>query len=190
MNIAYQDFINDQIDGNKLPTHCPGGLHRLTWVIPGTVAICDGHSTVVWVTAGENAHNVRLRCENGFTTRLLANHLKKLLAAPVVREQEEIVAPLQVDAGDALPRVRNFPMLDNRKLPTQLVINIGTVADVSKDEFVQWYKTTGRTQRSASDELGISRGLLSDIISGRRKLSHEVSRRAAIIMTSEKFNAS
>lgn len=90
--------------------------------------------------------------------------------------------------------MRNFPLLDSRKsrynAQTQLVINIGTVPDVSRDDFINWYKGTGRTQRSTSDELGISRGLLSDIISGRRKLTEEVARRASIIMTTEKLNAS
>lgn len=193
MNSAYQDFLNDQVEDTRLPTHCPGGLHRLTWVIPGTVAICDGHATVVWVKAEENAYNIRLRCENGHTTRILADRLAKLIAPqeePAVVE----VAPLQVDAGESLPRVRNFPLLDSRKsrynAQTQLVINIGTVPDVSRDDFINWYKGTGRTQRSTSDELGISRGLLSDIISGRRKLTEEVARRASIIMTTEKLNAS
>ena len=58
----------------SFPRTCPGGLHRLDWIIDGEIAICkNGHEGIVWVVAGQN----RLRCETNAVARTLASFISE-----------------------------------------------------------------------------------------------------------------
>ena len=171
------------------PTHCAGGLHSLEWVIEGSIAICaGGHDQVVWVI-GENN---RLRCEVNSAARALAVHALDLgknvrmepqivyveVPAPPQIVYVEVPAPPQIVYVEvsAPPQIVYVEV----PAPPQMVKkrqHASTLANpVTREELMGL--TAKYRQREVAKRIGISRGLLSDIVSGRRNLTMAVALRA------------
>lgn len=143
--------------GTNYPTHCAGRLHKLEWVVDGSIAICvGGHDGVVWVV-GEHG---RLRCEINATIRLLAEMVINLRQN--VRVETKTIY-VEIPAPDHLVHKR------------QRVVPTGS-RQATKEELVEL--TSRYKQRDVAEKIGISRGLLSDIISGRRSLTLSVALKA------------
>jgi len=151
-------------------THCPGGLHKIKWVVQGRIAICEGgHDNVVWCVADGN----RLRCEVNGSARELAEALLAALDGKsiVMREQEEMGMAMESAA------------IDEHAISTAFRINTFTGKIRTDEDFQQW--RLGRTQREMAKSMGISRGLVSDLITGRRKLTANNAVRLSILMHDE-----
>ena len=142
---------------DNYPTHCAGRLHKLEWVVEGSIAICvGGHNGVVWVV-GEHG---RLRCEINATIRSLAEmviNLRQNVRVETKTVYVEIPAPPHL----VHKRQSSAPAGGKPATKEQIV------------ELVSRYR-----QRHVAEKIGISRGLLADIISGRRSLTLSVALRA------------
>lgn len=152
---------------SHLPTHCAGGLHSLEWVIEGSIAICvGGHDQVVWVV-GEN---LRLRCEVNSTARalaVLALDLRKNVRVETQTVYVDVPAPPQI----VYVEVPAPPHMVKKRQ------NASTFANpVTREELVAL--AAKYRQREVAERIGISRGLLSDIVRGRRNLTMAVALRA------------
>ena len=212
------------------PRTCPGGLHRLDWIIDGEVAICkNGHEGIVWVVAGQN----RLRCEPNPVARTLAKFVSdnriirqnptedqvavSLEIAETIAAHEEIDAALvanplflhimmkennadsedQVAAQteafkwqkitDKKKRSKSAPVakIQKARLGRAIRAKEGVLrgkkdnvqflpADViyrTREEYKEWREKVKMRQRDVAKALILSRGLVSDIDSGRRPYS-------------------
>lgn len=228
-----------------IPKTCPGGLHRLEWIVDGEIAICkNGHEGILWVVAEHN----RLRCE----TNPVARNLAKFVAenrivrqnptedqtAVSVQIAENIMARDEIDASTvvqplflhtilrdaesvsqnqvtvqikakpkAVPVVKTAPrttvVIEAPKVPQDskplrskpsrkeeavrgrkdnaqfLPIN---VISRTHEEYKEWRKNVKMGQREVAKLLMISRGLVSDIDSGRRPYSSFVSYQFSMLM--------
>ena len=152
---------------SNLPTHCAGRLHELEWVVEGSIAVCvGGHEGVVWVM-GEHG---RLRCEINPTMRALAGlvmDLRKNVRVETKTVYVEVPAP--------------------RHLTYKREHSSFTHKPATREELIEW--SALYRQRVVAEKIGISRGLLCDIISGRRVLTMSVALMAGEAMKDVRTSA-
>ena len=92
------------------PRTCPGGLHRLDWIIDGEIAICkNGHKGILWVVAGQN----RLRCETNPVARTLANFISEHRIIRQNPTEDQIAVSLEIAENIAA----------HEEIDTTLVVN-------------------------------------------------------------------
>lgn len=131
------------------PGRCPARQHDLDWVLDD-IAICiGGHEGCVWVYTRHNKEG-SLNADWSLSARKLAD---------AIRGRERL------DAMRFVPDV-----ITSRK---QVHVSIRRSPEERRAMMIDWRTRTGRTQQQASDILGVSRGLLSDLESGRRAVTEE-----------------
>lgn len=151
-------------------THCPGGLHKIKWVVQDRIAICEGgHDNVVWCVAEGN----RLRCEvNGSARELAEALLMAMNGTAIVREVQE-----------AMNMTPEKAAITEQAIATAYKINTFNGTIRTDEDFHQW--RLGKSQREIATLMGISRGLVGDLISGRRRLTANNAVRLSIVMQEE-----
>jgi len=130
------------------PARCPARQHDLDWVLDD-VAICvGGHEGCVWVysRAGKEAS---LNADWSASARKLAD---------AIRGKERLAA---------------FRFVPDAPMPARkrFQVTVRRTPEERRELMLDWRSRTGRTQQQAADELGVSRGLLSDLESGRRAVT-------------------
>lgn len=122
-----------------IPKTCPGGLHRLEWILDGEIAICkNGHEGILWVVAEHN----RLRCE----TNPVARNLAKFVAENrIVRQNptedqvavslqiaENIMARDEIDASTVVQPLSLHTLMKNTEIvsPNQVAAQIMAKAKI------------------------------------------------------------
>lgn len=152
-------------------THCPGGLHKIKWVVQGRIAICEGgHDNVVWCVAEGN----RLRCEVNGSARELAEALLLALGGNAIFMRE---------VAEAEGMTSERAAITEQAIATAYKINTFNGKIRTDEDFHQW--RLGKGQREIASLMGISRGLVSDLIRGRRKLTANNAVRLSILMQEE-----
>ena len=233
-----------------IPKTCPGGLHRLEWIVDGEVAICkNGHEGILWVVAEHN----RLRCETNPVARALAKFVAENRivrqnptedqTAVSVQIAENIMAREEIDAStvmhplflhtllrdvesaprkpvavqikaivevvpvmevvvetpmpimvieipDSKPLVQKISRKNDGALSAQALRGKknnaqflpANTASLTHAEYKEWRSTIKKTHREVAELLTISRGLVSDIDTGRRPYSSFVSYQFSMYM--------
>ena len=130
------------------PGRCPARQHELDWVL-NDVAICvGGHEGCVWVY-NRSGKEASINADWSPTARKLAD---------AIRGKERLAA---------MRFVPDAPLPARKQL--QVTVRLGPSG--RRAFMVDWRARTGRTQQQACDQLGVSRGLLSDLESGRRAVT-------------------